>query len=372
MQSRRELILKSLKDVITIKAMILAAGLGTRLRPLTNTVSKPMVEMANRPCMEHAVRLLAKYGVKDIIVNLHYMPEVIKDHFGDGSAFNVNITYSYEKELMGTAGGFKRVQQFFGNEPALIISGDALTDINLDQLYRFHQENEGIATLALKQVADPTQYGVVVRNNHTITQFQEKPKIEDAISNLANTGIYLFDTKIFNHIPADTFYDFGKQVFPELLAKGEKVCGYVMSEYWCDVGDLAVYREAHYDMLTGVVQVELPGKALPPNLWLGDQVSIHPNTTIVGPVLLGNNCTIKEGAQIYGPVVLGDQAVVGKDAFIKRSILWDHVRIGDNADLTDTIITRQCMIPDNTMLKQEVLEPSILQHICDLAATKVK
>jgi NDP-sugar pyrophosphorylase family protein len=349
--------------------MILAAGLGTRLRPLTNVVSKPMVQMANRPCMEHAVRLLAKYGVTDIVVNLHYLPEIIQDHFGDGSTFGVNITYSYEKELMGTAGGFKRVQDFFGDEAALIISGDALTDINLDAFYRFHKENGGIATLALKQVADPTQYGVVVREGNRVLRFQEKPKKEEAISNLANTGIYLFDPAIFNHIPAKTFYDFGKQVFPELLEKGEAMYGYKMQEYWCDVGDLTVYREAHYDMLTGVVSVELPGKQIG-NIYLGDHVSIHPDTTIVGPVLFGNNCTIKKGARIYGPSILGDNTSIGEDVVIKRGILWNNVTIEKETDLADSIIACDCHIPPGLMLKSEVLEESIVQSICDTAATK--
>ena len=260
-----------------LKAMILAAGLGTRLRPLTNTVSKPMVNMAGRPCMEHAVRLLAKHGVRDIMVNLHYKPEYIQEHFKTGIELGVDIHYSYEKVLMGTAGGLKRVQAFFGDEPVLIISGDALTDLNLAEFYRFHKENGGIATLALKRVADPTQYGVVVRDRNRISLFQEKPIRDEAISNLANTGIYLFKPEIFNHIPADTFYDFGKQVFPELLAKGETICGYVMHEYWCDVGDLGVYKEAHYDMLTGFVNVNLPGKCYH-NVWLGNRVSVHPDS----------------------------------------------------------------------------------------------
>jgi NDP-sugar pyrophosphorylase family protein len=350
--------------------MILAAGLGTRLRPLTNAVSKPMVQMAGRPCMEHAVRLLAKYSVKEIIVNLHYMPEPIQEHFGDGSVLGVNITYSYEKELMGTAGGFKRVQSFFGDEPALIISGDALTDINLDNLYDFHKEKGGIATLALKQVADPTQYGVVVRNGSRIVEFQEKPKMEEAISNMANTGIYLFEPEIFEHIPADTFYDFGKQVFPELLEKDEAMHGYVMQEYWCDVGDLAVYREAHYDMLTGVVDVELPGRYFEGKIWLGDKVSIHPDTVIVGPVLIGNGCKIAKGAKIYGPAVLGNESVIGENVLIKRGILWDRVQVDDGAELADSIVACDCEIPQSVMLKNEVLEVGIVQSICDVACKK--
>jgi len=337
-----------------LKAMILAAGLGTRLRPLTNVVSKPMVCMAGRPCMEHAVRLLKKYGVTEIMVNLHYMPEMIREHFGDGSALGLQISYSHEKELMGTAGGFKQIEKFFGDEPALIVSGDALTDINFGEFLRFHQENRGIATLALKRVADSTQYGVVVCEKEQIIQFQEKPKKKEAISNLANTGIYLFEPEIFQHIPKGMFYDFGKQVFPELLANGKKMCGYVMQEYWCDVGDLNVYREAHYDMLTGVVKVELPGKRFEGSIWLGERVSVHPSAALVGPMLIGNNCTVKEGARIYGPAILGDNTIVGKNVVIKRGILWNSVVVEDEAELADSVVADGCLISGGILLKNKV------------------
>ena len=353
-----------------MKAMILAAGLGTRLRPLTNVVSKPMVRMAGRPCMEHAVRLLKKHGVTEIVVNLHYKPELIREHFGNGEAFGVHIEYSYEKELMGTAGGFKRVEAFFGEEPALIVSGDALTDIDLGKFLRFHKENKAIATLALKRVADPTQYGVVVREKERIVRFQEKPKREEAISNLANTGIYLFEPDIFGFIPEGTFYDFGKQLFPELLKKDEKMCGYVMREYWCDVGDLNVYREAHYDMLTGVVAVELPGKRFEGNIWLGERVTVHPDAVLVGPVLVGNNCTLREGSRVYGPSILGDNTVVGKNAEIKRSILWNQVVVEDEAELADSVVADDCVIPGGILLKNEVLEKECLLSICEAASTK--
>ena len=349
--------------------MILAAGLGTRLRPLTNVVSKPMVQMAGRPCMEYAVRLLARHGIKDVIVNLHYMPELIQQHFGNGEDFGINITYSYEKELLGTAGGFKRVQDFFGTEQALIISGDALTDINLEAFLNFHNENNGIATLALKRVADPTQYGVVLLDGSRIIRFQEKPKREEAVSNLANTGIYLFNPAIFDHIPAETFYDFGKQVFPELLAKNESIYGYVMRDYWCDVGSLNVYKEAHYDMLTGVVRVDLPGKRFEGNIWLGQRSSISPKTKIVGPVLIGNNTTIEDGACIYGPAIIGDNSVIGSNAVIKRGILWDNVVVSSNVELADCVIACDCTIPSNILLRNEVLEKSIVQSVCEVAAT---
>ena len=168
----------------------------------------------------------------------------------------------------------KRLEETFKNESLLVVSGDALTDIDLTDFMAFHQQAGGLATLALKQVADPEQYGVVIREGQRITRFQEKPRRAEAVSNLANTGIYLFEPGIFKFIPAETFYDFGKQVFPEILAQGEQMYGYEMKGYWCDVGDLQIYREAHYDMLTGVVEVELPGKKLDGNIWLGDRKSV--------------------------------------------------------------------------------------------------
>ncbi|MBS4022223.1 MAG: NDP-sugar synthase [Dethiobacter sp.] len=352
-----------------MKAMILAAGLGTRLRPLTNTVSKPMVQMAGRPCMEHTVRLLARHGISEIVVNLHYLPEIIREHFGDGSKFGVSITYSYEDVLMGTAGGFKRLEKFFEDETALIVSGDALTDIDLINFYSFHKECKGVATLALKRVADPTQYGVVVKDGERIVRFQEKPGINEAVSSLANTGIYLFEPAIFDEIPDGVFYDFGRQVFPQLLAKKKAVYGYEMKEYWCDVGDLSVYREAHYDMLAGVVEVELPGKRFDANIWLGQRVAVHPDTVLVGPVLIGDNCTVEAGARIYGPVILGNNSRIGRNAVIKRGILWNNVIVGEEAELSDSIVAEGCVVPAGALVKNEVLEKEELS-LREVAATK--
>ncbi len=353
-----------------MKAMILAAGLGTRLRPLTNVVSKPMVQMAGRPCMEHAVRLLARHGVNEIVVNLHYLPELIREHFGDGSAFGVKISYSQEDVLMGTAGGFKLMEDFFAGENALIVSGDALTDIDLADFLKFHREHKGVATLALKQVADPTQYGVVMKDGERIVRFQEKPAREEAVSMLANTGIYLFEPEIFKEIPEGVFYDFGRQVFPQLLAADKEIYGYEMKGYWCDVGDLDTYREAHYDMLTGVVQVSLPGKRFEANIWLGQKVSIHPDTVLVGPLLVGDNCTVAEGARIFGPAILGNNSRVGKNTVIKRGILWNNVVVEEGAVLSDSIVAADCVVPARAMFKNQVLESEVLKYFAEAAAAK--
>ncbi len=339
-----------------MKAMILAAGLGTRLQPLTSTISKPMVQLVGRPCMEYTVRLLKKYGVEDIMVNLHYYPEIIKNYFKDGSAFGLNINYSYEKELLGTAGGLKKVEDFFAGDTVLIISGDGLTDINIRNFYEFHKDKGCIATLALKEVGNPELYGVVKLNNSIIDVFQEKPKKEEAISNLANTGIYMFEPQVFDYIPADSFYDFGRQLFPEFVEKKIDMAGYSMEGYWCDIGDLEVYKEAHYDILMGMVNVEVPGKKLSENIWIGSEVSIDPQTKIVGPVMIGDHCKIQKGAEIYGPVVLGENTIVEENAFIKRSILWKNVCVKKGATLKDTIVSHNAIINEGQHLDGQVVE----------------
>ena len=337
-----------------MKAMILAAGLGTRLRPLTNVISKPMVQLAGRPCMEYAIRLLKKHGVEDIMVNLHYYPEVIQEYFKEGTDFGVNISYSYEKELLGTAGGLKKVEDFFSGDTVLIISGDGLTDINITDFYNFHKEQGCIASLALKKVEDPEQYGVVKLKGSTIEVFQEKPKKEEAISHLANTGIYLFEPEVFDYIPANSFYDFGKQLFPEFVEKKIIMSGYQMEGYWCDIGDLEVYREAHYDILLGMVDVEVPGKKLGGNIWIGDGIRVHPDSKIAGPVILGDYCVVEKGVQIYGPSVIGKNTVLTRGAVVKRSILWDDVSVGEGISLTDVIVGR------GVQLVKEYIEEKVI------------
>ncbi len=321
-----------------MKAMVLAAGLGTRLRPLTDVFSKPMVPLVGRPCMEHTIRLLKKHGFEDIIVNLHHRPEKIKEHFGDGSQFGLKITYSYEKELLGTAGALKKVAGFFAGETVLIISGDALTDINLEDFYRHHKEQKAVATLALKTVDDPTQYGVVLLKEERIVAFQEKPDREEAVSNLANTGIYLFEPGIFEHIPAKTFFDFGKQVFPHLLQVNIKMSGYETSGYWCDIGDPAVYRQAHEDILAGRVKVDIPGKETQPGIWCGKDVLIDQGAELEAPLFLGEGCVIAKDVLIYGPTVIGSRCRLGTGAVIKKSILWDDMHINPGTTIDGRIV----------------------------------
>ncbi|MHB1276190.1 MAG: nucleotidyltransferase family protein, partial [Candidatus Humimicrobiaceae bacterium] len=283
------------------KAMLLAAGLGTRLRPLTDLISKPMAPIVNKPVMEHIIELLSEHEFGEIVCNLHWYPEAIKDYFGDGSKWNVNITYSYEPELLGTAGGVKKVEAFFEDRTFIILSGDALTDINLTELMDFHKKKEGICTLALTEIDDPSQYGVVITDNdNKITGFQEKPLMGESKSRMANSGIYVFEPRIFNHIPFGSFYDFGRDLFPKLLTEHIPYYGYKHERYWNDVGSLEQYQQGNFDALEGKVKLKIPGIQINEGIWLGKNCKIEEEVVMIPPIVIGNNCTIKKGAKLYG------------------------------------------------------------------------
>ncbi|MEA2015529.1 MAG: NDP-sugar synthase [Actinomycetota bacterium] len=340
------------------KAMIMAAGLGTRLRPLTDLISKPMAPIVNRPVMEHIVRLLAKHNFTDIICNLHWYPDVIKDYFGDGSKWGVNIFYSYEKKLLGTAGGVNNVEDFFKNETFLVISGDSLTDINLTGAKEFHKNKGGIATLVLTEVEDTSQYGVVIIDgDKRIKGFQEKPLSGEVKSNLANCGIYFFEPGIFDFMPKKgEFCDFGKSVFPGLLKKNIGYYGYDHSQYWNDVGSLDEYQQGNFDALEGKVNVEIPGKKIKEGLWVGKNCKIQEGVIIIPPVCIGDNCTIKKGAKLFGPIILGNDTIVDERAVLYRGIKWGSGYIGKDASLIGAIIGYNAKIKD----KASVLEKAVI------------
>ncbi len=340
------------------KAMVLAAGLGTRLRPLTDLISKPMAPIVNKPVMEHIINLLARHGFRDIVCNLHYFPDEIKNHFGDGSKWGVSIVYSYEKELLGTAGGVKNVEDFFQGQTFLIISGDALTDIDLTGAYEYHKEKKGVGTLVLTQVEDTSQYGVVILDrDKRITGFQEKPLSGEARSDLANSGIYLFEPDVFRFMPPrGQFYDFGKNLFPDLLEKDIPYYGYKHGQYWNDVGSLDEYQQGNFDALEGKVDVRIAGKKLKEGVWIGKNCSIQEDVTIIPPVCIGDDCTIKKGAKLYGPIILGNNTIVDERAILYRGIKWGSGYIGKDASLIGAIIGYGSEIKDNA----SVLEKAVI------------
>lgn len=313
-----------------MQAMIMAAGVGSRLMPMTTDIPKPMIPMANRPLMANTVQLLHRHGFDQIIANLHYHADCISSYFGDGQAFEVSLRYSREEELLGTAGGVKRCEWFL-NDCFIIVSGDALTDIDLTELLRAHKQHGALATIALREVQDVEHFGIVIADEYGhIKSFQEKPRPEEALSRVANTGIYVFEPEIFKYIPVGEFYDFGKQVFPHLVKVGAPFYGVVVEDYWCDVGNIATYRQAHADVLEGKVRAELTG-----------ELSILKNKS---RVLLGTGTKAGKNTEFNGNVVIGAGCSIGDNVSISDSVIWNETVIGDNVIIQDAIIGSRCRI----------------------------
>ncbi len=313
-----------------MKAMVLAAGLGTRLRPITYAIPKPMVPVVNRPVMEHIVRLLARHGFTETIANLHWFPETIEGHFGDGSAFGIDLSYSREEALLGTSGGVRNAAEFLGDS-FLVISGDALTDIDLAAMREFHASHDGVATLATKRVDDTSQFGVAITGaDGRIQGFQEKPDPAEALSDLANCGIYMFDAEIFDFFPEPGaaklagpddppgFADWATDVFPALLENDVPFYSHEIDAYWNDIGNLDELRDGNLDALRGEVEVE-PGA---PEVSAGVRAASDlGDAELTAPVLVGEGVELGEGVRIDGPAILGDGCRVGEGAHIRDSIL---------------------------------------------------
>jgi NDP-sugar pyrophosphorylase family protein len=316
--------------------MILAGGMSTRLYPLTRTVPKPLVPIAGEPNSAHLLRYLHSFGIVDIAINVHYLAEKIEDAFGDGSQYGVKLHYLHEPVLMGSAGAVKGMQDFLGDDTFVVVGCDAITDMRLDALLAFHKKREAVATIALIEEEDVTQYGVVIADpDGRIVDFQEKPPKGTERSKLVNTGVYVFEPAIFDRIPANEFYDFGKQVFPELQRDKAAFYGLEMTgAYWCDIGTPGEYRKATRDVLEG--KVRLLGNArvrgYPPDAVLGDDVAIE------GDVRIGARTRLGDGVRVIGPSVIGDRVVIGAGATIDNAIVWDDARIGKGARITDSIV----------------------------------
>jgi mannose-1-phosphate guanylyltransferase/mannose-1-phosphate guanylyltransferase/phosphomannomutase len=245
-----------------MRAMVLAAGVGTRLDPLTTQIPKPLVPVANRPVMQHILELLKQHGITDIASNLHYQPEKIRDYFGDGGKFGIELQYKLETELSGDAGGVRACRKFLQDDTFIVLMGDLLTDCDLTKVIAEHKRKKALATIAVKQVEDVSHFGVVVRDaNGFITGFQEKPSPQEALSNYASCGIYVLEPEIFDHIPQTGSYGFGRQLFPTLVDEGHPVLGVSIDEYyWSDVGTIDQYWQSNLDALCGRVKICLPGK----------------------------------------------------------------------------------------------------------------
>ncbi len=336
--------------------MVLAAGLGTRLRPLTGSISKPMAPIVNRPVMYHILRLIKKHGFDEAVANLHYHPHAITNYFGRGQRVGIELRYSLERELMGTAGGVKAMQRFLSDGTFLVISGDALTDLDLSKLLEQHRESGSIATLALKRVDDPSKFGVVIRDSDgRILGFQEKPAPGEELSNLCNCGIYIFEPSIFDHIPRDSFYDFGTQLFPEFVTRDIPFHGFEIDGYWNDVGSLEQYRVGNFDALIGKVKVEIPGTERYQGIFVGKGTRIAHTAKLTAPILLGDYCRVGENVTLTGPLVIGDHSVIGKGAALEGVIKWPAAQTGAGATVEGGIIGRGAYIRDDVRIHDRVV-----------------
>ncbi|OPX43478.1 D-glycero-alpha-D-manno-heptose 1-phosphate guanylyltransferase [Ruminiclostridium hungatei] len=321
-----------------MKAVIMAGGEGSRLRPLTCNRPKPMVPIANRPVMEHIIELLKKYGINDIAVTLQYMPEIIKDYFGDGSEFGVNLKYFTEEVPLGTAGSVKNAEKFL-NEPFVVISGDALTDIDLEKALAFHRDRGAVATLVLKRVECPIEYGVVVTDQTgKITRFLEKPSWGEVFSDTVNTGIYVLNPEILEYIEPNRMFDFSKDVFPVLLKEGRPMFGFVTGDYWCDIGDLEAYAGVHNDILDRKVKININAKEIRQGVWVGEGAVISREAGIKPPVFIGKNTVIAENCNIGSYTVIGDNNHLSKGSSVKRSILWKGCTLKENSQIRGSLL----------------------------------
>jgi mannose-1-phosphate guanylyltransferase len=332
-----------------MRAMILAAGLGTRLRPITYAMPKPMVPVLNRPLMEHAVRLLTRHGFSEAIANLHWFPETIEGRFGDGSAFGIELSYSHEEKLLGTAGGVRNVAEFLGDS-FLVVAGDALTDIDFGAMREFHESHDGLVTMATKRVAETDQFGVVIADGDgRIQGFQEKPDPAEALSDLANTCIYMFRAEVFDYFPASgtsndagpddppEFADWAKDVFPALLEADVPFYSHEIDAYWNDIGNLEELRQGNLDALSGAVAVE-PGA---PEVAEGVRsASSLEGVEVEGPALVGENVEIGAGVRLEGPAIVGDGCRIGDGAIVRDSILLEGAEVPAGGILIGAIAAR--------------------------------
>jgi mannose-1-phosphate guanylyltransferase/phosphomannomutase len=329
-----------------VKAVIMAGGEGTRLRPLTANQPKPMLPLGNRPIMEHIVRHIRNHGFKDIVVTVQFLASQVRNYFGDGADMGVGLVYATEPRPLGTAGSVRNAAEMLG-ETFVVISGDALTDIDLDEVVSFHRRRGAMATVVLKRMPNPLEFGIVITTDDgRIERFLEKPHWGQVFSDTINTGIYVLEPEVFDHIPEGQPTDFAADVFPRLLDQGAPLFGFVADGYWEDVGSLEAYQRAHHDILDGRVKVDLRGFQVRPGVWLGEGAELDPDATLTGPVLIGDFTKIEAGARLREYTVVGSGVIVKRDAFLHRAIVHDNAYIGPGASL------RGCVVGRNADIKQ--------------------
>ncbi len=340
---------------IEMKAVIMAGGEGTRLRPLTANQPKPMLPMANRPMAEHVVNLLRRHGFDDVVVTVAFLANQIRTYFGDGSEFGVRMVYAIEDSPLGTAGSVLDARDEL-KERFLVISGDVLTDIDLSELVAFHEKQGSVATLALKSMENPLEFGIVITGpDGRVERFLEKPGWGAVFSDTINTGIYVLEPEVFDWIPEGRPVDFSGEVFPAMLEAGRDLFGFVAGGYWEDVGTLEAYAGAHRDILDGKVDVDVPGFPLRAGIWIGEGAEIHPSATVSGPAVIGDNCRVGPDAELGPHTVIGANVRVGDNAQLENTIVHDNSYLAPGVTARGAVVARSCDIRQGSHIEEGVV-----------------
>jgi mannose-1-phosphate guanylyltransferase / phosphomannomutase len=336
-----------------VKAVVMAGGQGTRLRPLTSNVPKPMVPVANKPTALHIMELLARHGMTDVVMTVAFLPQLIRNYFGDGSTFGLHIEYSVEETPLGTAGSVKNAQSILDDDTFLVISGDALTDFDLGRVIDFHRERGAMVTIALKSVDNPLEFGVVIVDDEgRIERFLEKPGWGQVFSDTINTGVYVLEPDVFDYIPDDRPFDFSHELFPHLYELRKPLYGVLMEGYWQDIGNLEQYLEANRDALDGKVKLQIPGVRLRGNVWVGQGVSLDSLANVDGPAVIGNYCKIDPAASIGPHSVLGNNVVLKTGAQVAESVVGENCYLAAGTRVRGAILGNLVDIRNNSIVSE--------------------
>jgi mannose-1-phosphate guanylyltransferase len=345
----------------------MCGGEGTRLRPLTFARPKPSIPILNKPSVVHLIEHLSKEGFNDIVITLGYMAEKIEEQLGDGGIFGVHIDYVYEKDKLGTAGGVKNAEKYLSDGPFIVLGGDHVLNLNLREMYRFHEMTDSLVTIGLLSIDDPREFGIADMDvNNRIRRFHEKPGPGEIFSNLASTGIYVCDPEIFDWIPEGEQYDFAKDLFPDILEKNRKINGILARGRWTDVGSPKAYREAQRWMLESLPGTTIEGhfKTMDARIKgpvsMGHNVTIGSNSAVVGPIVIGENTTIGDNVLVGPYTAIGSNCTVSNDTRILSSYLFNDVFIGRNSNVSGSIIDNGTTVGDNCSLENgTVIGPEV-------------
>lgn len=344
-----------------MKALLLAGGRGTRLRPLTDNLPKPMVPIMGTPLLERTIYKLKKCGVDEFIISTCYKSDYIKNYIGDGKKFGVRIYYISEDIPLGTGGAIKNSERFF-NDTFLVLNSDVVCNIPYDNFIKYHKSKHAKISIAMTEVSDPSQYGVIeFDSSNYITAFKEKPKKGDSNSKWINAGVYIFEPEVLKEIPKNKIVSIEKDTYPLLLKKGYKMCAYKYSDYWLDIGTLKKYIKAHEDIFLSqykTIMKKNPDFEINNLVIKGNNINISPNIDMTGPIFIGNNVTIEEHCNIGPYTIIGSNSVIHLNSSIYKSILWNNVNIARNVNLTNTVITSSYNVKPYCSIENKVCSSS--------------